>query len=309
MLSKKIRIGLICLVAVLMAFITGCNRGAVTSEEVEEIITPVTLTDVIIKPIVETIELPATSSFMRKDIVKSTTAGIIESNSINLGDFVNAGQLLFTIKTREASAIENISLNDNSLLFTGLIKINSPQAGVISSISHQNGDYAQEGDELAIISEQSSLVFILETPFEYNSFVENNKTCQIILPDNRQLKGEISGKLPIMDFESQTVRYIVKPVTAERLPENLIARINLIRSSKSKSVVLPKTSVLGNETQTEFWIMKLINDSTAIKVPILKGIENTEEVEIIEPVLTMDDRILLTGGYGLPDTAWVIIIN
>ncbi len=31
-------------------------------------------------------------------------------------------------------------------------------------------------------------------------------------------------------------------------------------------LVLPKQAVLGNETQTEFWVMKLINDSTAVKV-------------------------------------------
>jgi hypothetical protein len=307
MLSKKSCNTLICLFTGLMAVSPGCNRGAITSEEVEEVITPVTLTGITIKPIVEIIELPAASSFLRESIVKSTTAGIIESNSINLGDFVSAGQLLFTVKTREASAIENINTGDSSLLFKGLIKINSPKAGVISSVSHQNGDYIQEGDELAVISEQSSLVFILEAPFEYHYVVENNNTCRILLPDNRQIKGEISRKLPVMDVQSQTVSYIVKPVTTEKLPENLIVRIAIIKSNRSKSVVLPKLSVLGNETQTEFWIMKLVNDSTAIKVPVLKGIENTEEVEIIEPVLSQDDRILLTGGYGLPDTARVII--
>lgn len=305
---KKIHNAAICLFAGLLTVTMGCNRSEVVSEEAEEIITPVTLTDVVIKPMVETLELPASSSFMKESIIRSATTGTIESISINIGEFVSTGQPLLTIQTREAAVIGKTMTTDTSFLFKGMIKINSPKAGVITSISHQNGDFIQEGDELAVISEQSSLVFILEAPFEYNSVIEKNRTCQIILPDGRQIRGEITGKLPVMDAQSQTVSYTVRPVTTEKLPENLIVRIALIKSNKPEAVVLPKTAVLGNETQTEFWVMKLTDDSTAIKVPVLKGIENTEEVEIVEPVLNPDDRILLTGGYGLTDTAKVNII-
>jgi hypothetical protein len=55
--------------------------------------------------------------------------------------------------------------------------------------------------------------------------------------------------------------------------------------------------------------MKLINDSTAIKISVSKGFENNDEVEITEPVFEISDRILLTGNYGLPDTARVTIIQ
>jgi hypothetical protein len=55
--------------------------------------------------------------------------------------------------------------------------------------------------------------------------------------------------------------------------------------------------------------MKLINDSTAIKVVVRKGFENNDEVEITEPEFLASDRIVMTGNYGLPDTARVSIIN
>ena len=55
--------------------------------------------------------------------------------------------------------------------------------------------------------------------------------------------------------------------------------------------------------------MKLINDSTAIKVVVSKGFENNDEVEITEPVFLSSDRIVLTGNYGLPDTARIAIIK
>ena len=68
---------------------------------------------------------------------------------------------------------------------------------------------------------------------------------------------------------------------------------------------LPKEAVLSDETQSQFWIMKMINDSTAAKVPVKKGMETTDRVEVLDPPLKAADVILLTGNYGLPDTAKV----
>jgi hypothetical protein len=162
---------------------------------------------------------------------------------------------------------------------------------------------------MAVISEQNSMVFILDVPFELDKYIEKNRNCRIILPDNRQISGTITGKLPEMDMQSQTMRYIIKPQSAERLPGNLIASINLVKSTNEKAMVLPKKAVLGDETQTEFWVMKLLNDSTAIKIVVSKGFENNDEVEITKPEFLPSDRIVLTGNYGLPDTARVTIIK
>jgi len=74
-------------------------------------------------------------------------------------------------------------------------------------------------------------------------------------------------------------------------------------------LVFPKAAVLGNETQTSFWVMKLLNDSVAIKVPVNKGFKNNDEVEITEPVFSEGDRVLLTVNYGLSDNARVTIIK
>lgn len=61
--------------------------------------------------------------------------------------------------------------------------------------------------------------------------------------------------------------------------------------------------------QTEFWIMKMADSVTAVRVPVTRGLETSDEVEIISPGLSPSDLILLTGNYGLPDTVKVIIEN
>jgi biotin carboxyl carrier protein len=309
MSTKKIKHCLNCLLALLIISSAACNRTPLTSEaeNVAIVITPVTIANVTFKSITETIDLPAVTAFIAKNIVRSATTGTVETISIAIGDNVKRDQPLYTIRTRESSAISNSLKGDSTLSFNGRINICASKDGVISSVSHQNGDFVQEGDELAVISEQNSLVFILDTPFEFVKYVENSTACKIHLPDNQIINGTITGRLPEMDTQAQTVRYMIRPVFGGYLPANLNAVVRIIKSSRDKATVLPKSAVLGNETQTEFWVMKLINDSTAIKVLVAKGFENNEEVEITKPSFLQSDRIIFTGSYGLPDTARVII--
>jgi biotin carboxyl carrier protein len=286
-----------------------CHNTTPAAEETTIVKTPVTITSAEFKPVTSSVTLPATATFLNKSIIRATTAGTVDRILITTGEHISPGQLLFTIKTKEAMAAGKAIDSDSSLFFKGLINILSHKEGVINSIGYQKGDFVQEGDELAVLSEQNSLVFILEVPFELEKYIAMNINCSIVLPDNRQLMGTITGKLPEMDIQSQTVKYVIKPVSDYKLPANLIASINLIKSVNKRASVLPKAAVLGDETQTSFWVMKLINDSTAIRVPVIKGFENNDIVEITDPVFLPDDKVLLTGNYGLPDTARVTIIK
>jgi hypothetical protein len=54
-----------------------------------------------------------------------------------------------------------------------------------------------------------------------------------------------------------------------------------------------------------FWVMKLVNDSTAVKINVTVGLKNNETIEILEPIFASGDRILSKGNYGLADTALV----
>lgn len=255
------------------------------------------------------IDLPAISSFLKKSTARATTSGTIEKASVMQGDYVKAGQLLFSIRTKESAAMGNSAGKDSILSFRGLIDIKSPGPGVVTSVKYQPGDFVQEGDELAIVAEQNSLVFILQVPVEVQTYVERSRSCRVDLPDSKVVDGKITGRLPEMNLETQTLQYIIQPSEPLKIPENLIGNVSIVTSSKNDALVLPKKAVLSNETQNLFWIMRLINDSTAVKTYIQKGMENDKEIEVIQPQLLPSDRIVLTGNYGLPDTAKVAIIK
>lgn len=72
---------------------------------------------------------------------------------------------------------------------------------------------------------------------------------------------------------------------------------------------LPKSAVQCDETLTEHWIMRLADDSTAIKVLVNIGNSTTDSIEILSPTLSLQDRIIQTGGYGLEDKARVTVIQ
>jgi len=299
---------LFCLIAGTLVFTIRCSTNKDEEETVANAKTPVTITPISIGQIADSIELNAVSGYTKRNSVRTTTTGIIENIEINLGDKVEKGQVLFIVKTKEATALfENKMMSDSLKSFKGIIKIKASRNGIVSSITHHKGDYVQEGDEIVVISEPESLVFMLQLPYELNHFVKTDEACNIELPDNSVIKGIISSSLPVMDIQSQTENYIVNPSTKLNIPENLVAKIRIVKSIKNKTIILPRIAVLSNETQTDFWVMKLINDSTAIKIPIKKGIETAEKIEILEPTFLITDKILLTGNYGLPDTARVLV--
>jgi len=130
---------------------------------------------------------------------------------------------------------------------------------------------------------------------------------QLHLADSTILEGYIQSALPTVDSIAQTQRYIIKVKTDKLIPENLIAKVQLIKQQVANATLLAKPAVLSNEEQTEFYIMQLINDSTAVKTNIKKGIESGNDIQILEPALNDSDKIILTGNYGLNDTAKIKI--
>ncbi|KAA9038639.1 efflux RND transporter periplasmic adaptor subunit [Ginsengibacter hankyongi] len=270
--------------------------------------TPVTVTSMSYDPLKEYIELNATSSFLQKSYIKSNLVGYVKKVNVKIGDYVNKGQTLFVLKTKEAEAIGNsVNKLNPDFKFSGVNSIPANTNGFIAELNHQEGDYVQDGEQLAVISDSKSFAFIMNVPYEDMPYVSVGKTVEILLPDKERLTGIVSSPMPTMDSVSQTQTFAVKANVSHTIPQNLVAVIRIVKVSKTTAATLPKNSVLSNETQSEFWVMKMINDTTAVKVPVKKGIESGDRVEIISPQFSPTDKILLSGNYGLEDTALVIV--
>ena len=60
---------------------------------------------------------------------------------------------------------------------------------------------------------------------------------------------------------------------------------------------------------TKYWVMKLINDTTAVSVSVKIGTQTYKNVEILEPQFLLSDKIVSQGAYGLEDTTCVNVIK
>ncbi|HEY2722883.1 MAG TPA: biotin/lipoyl-binding protein [Chitinophagaceae bacterium] len=288
------------------------KSGSEEGEEVPaaQVQTPVTVTSVSHEPITEYAELNATSSFLQDNVVKSNINGYIKSVNTRIGQYVDAGQVLFVIKTKEAESLGNtINKLDSTFRFSGVNTIIASEAGYTIELPHQAGDYVQDGEQLAVISNSKSFGFILNLPYELHKYVSLNKKLDIVLPDSTHIDGVVSSFMPAIDSVSQTQQVLIKVSSSSKIPGNLIAKVRILKMQKTNAQSLPKQAVLSDESQTKFWVMKMIDSVTAVKTPVDKGIETGSRVEIIHPQFSANDKIILTGNYGLADTAKVKIVN
>lgn len=299
------------LLSILITGLFSCRSPAAESTEpvpVQE--TPVTVTTISVGLLSESIELNATSAFQLKTFIKASANGYLQLVNAQLGKFINSGQEVFAIKSKEAVALGNtINVLDSSFRFTGIVHIKSPGSGYVTTLNYRNGDYVQDGEQLAVISDRNSFVFLLDLPYELKPYLAGNKNVLVKLPDGTELNGYVASLMPTVDPVSQTQSVVIKVNNSQQIPEGLIAKVVLVKKSKPNAVFLPKEAVLADEVQSQFWVMKLIDSVTAVKVPVKKGIENGNSVEILSPNFSNSDKILLTGNYGLTDTAKVVIIQ
>lgn len=290
-------------------FSCGTPEAKHEAEQVTHVTTPVTVVSIENRPISENINFKAISAYQKKNTVKANVTGYIEKTFLTIGDHVTQGKTLFTVKTKEAKALTKYISNDSLFTFKGESTINAPSSGIVTEVNKQINDYINDGDQLCMIADQNSFVFLLNVPFEQNKYAPVGKNCNIILSDSTLIEGTITSKLSTIDPVSQTQVYVVKPHNSSLISENLSAMIQLNKSIKQDAQVINKSCVLADETLENYWVMKLINDTTAVKVPINKGITTDSKIEILSPKFNLNDRIINTGNYGLADTAFVKIIK
>ncbi|MBS0646500.1 MAG: efflux RND transporter periplasmic adaptor subunit [Verrucomicrobia bacterium] len=303
--------GVIIITAILFIALTGCKSRSSNDEAGSPLAvakTPVQVaypTDT--ASLSDQVNLTAIANYLLKSDVKANATGYITKMTIKPADNVRKGQLLFALQTKEARALGNtINKLDPSFRFSGGTTVVSPASGYVEMVNHQVGDYVQDGEVLATITDASSFGFVMNVPYEYNQLIRNNKQLIVNLPDGRNVGGYVAKIMPVLDSISQTQRVLVKVLNDGSIPQNLIANIVLNKQS-TYGLAVPRPAVLSDETQSSFWVMKLINDSTAVKTEIEKGIETNRWVQVKSGNISVKDRLVTSGNYGLGDTAFIRI--
>jgi len=298
------------LAATTILFSVACkDKDSTTDEVVQQPKVPVEVTTISSGSVSDNLELFATTVYLNRNTVTAPIPAYITAVHVKIGDKVSPGQLLYELESKERRALGNTPVQfDSSIAGYGRIKVRATGAGIISAIDRQQaGDYVLEGTSLCTIAQSSALAFQVNVPFEFVPYTKSGNRCTIVLPDNSRHSAVFTTPLAAMNVSAQTQSILAKTSEPLILPEGLIAKVLVSKGGANSNQVLPKAAVLSDEMMQHFWVMKLANDSTAIKVPVTIGNKNKDEIEVLSPQFTANDRILTNGNYGLPDTALVAV--
>lgn len=279
----------------------GCGRQGSRPENAQEKAPRTAVT--IVSPVLGKIDcetvLPAVTAYQNKASVSSSVPAFVDRVLVVAGSRVTAGQDIFIMQSKESRA-----LGDEAR-----IPVKAAMNGIVLEVSRQTGDYVAEGALLCTVAETSSLVFEINVPAERMTEIGGKSNCIIELPDGTRLKAKALSSLIQMNTESQSVKLIAKAHDIPFLPEGLNVNAIFMDNRKEEALVLPRAAVQSDEALTEYWVMKLRDDSTAVKVPVRVGNSSETSVEVTSENLSVEDRIVLTGGYGLADGALVEIVE
>ncbi|MDD4293326.1 MAG: HlyD family efflux transporter periplasmic adaptor subunit [Bacteroidales bacterium] len=301
---KKVTILLFTAFALLVVY--SCkSQGSAQNEQIP--LVNVKAVQVQIGEIENNISFNGKTIYLIKNLIVSPIAGYIVKMNVKFGDQVKKDDILFEIQTKENKALEDNNKYNGKF---GIIKVSASSSGTISELNiSQTGGYVLEGGSLCSIVENRDLMVQINVPFEYNSKIKTGTKCMILLTDNTSFDGAIYRILPTINESSQTQNVLIKPNTNRQLPENLNLTVQFVNARHLNTCLVPIEAVMTNETQSEFWIMKIINNNLAVKVPIKKGIENENLVEVLSPNLNKGDFIISEGAYGLEDSTLVKIVK
>ena len=308
---KKVigRIFIYLISAILSLSVFACSADNNNADENTSSGTPVEITHPAIMNLNDYLKLNGNTIFLNKEIIRASFQAFIEKIYKNVGDAINPGDVLFQVKTKESAATESLKLKIGNKLFSGSVLIKAKTKGVLTELDYHSGDFISDGEQLAVVSNPTSLRIKLNVPFEDASKIKIGNKCEIDLPGQEKVDGFVEKNVPSVDPNSQTQTYLIKLAKYRELPENLNLIVKIPYRFFKDAVVLPKSSVITNVTEDNFWIMKLVNDTTAVRVNIDKGIETDSLVQVLSPKLGKSDKIISLGSYGLPDTARVEIVK
>lgn len=242
--------------------------------------------------------------YLNRNTITAPISGYVTSVTTAIGNWVNKGDLLLKIQTKENKALQNSKVSMPNQF--GLLSVFANTSGFISSLNiTESGIFISEGNTIATIVKNTDLVIQVNTPYEYSKQLINKRTIEIELANKEVLPASFYRSIPMVDPISQTQQLLFKLNKHRNLPENLNVTVAFLTNEKKNALLLPKDAVLTNETQDEFWVMKMTDDSLAVKIPIEKGIEDNEKIEILKPSLQLTDRIIQKGAYGLADSTKV----
>lgn len=245
------------------------------------------------------------TQYQQKENIRANVTGYISWMKYKIGDNIRNGQTFASVRTKEQDALKEAVKIDSSLSkFLSPITIRSNASGVFTVLNITANDYVAEGDVLATIVQPKSLVIQVNVPYEYEDAIQIGSSCEIILQNGEVLNAKVTGTLPTIDPVAQSQVFLIAMPEAN-LPESLNVQVRTIYKEDATAMTIPKTALQTNELLSDFWVLKIVNDSMALKQKVMPLLKNDSIVQVKSDVLKVNDLVITEGGYQMQDSTIV----
>ncbi len=289
---------------ILITGFTACKKKV---EVVSDKKAPINVTAVAVQQndIKEYLTFNGVTQYQKKENIRSNVTGYISWIKYKIGDRINSGQTFASVRTKEQDALKEAVKIDVSLAkFIKPITISSNATGIFTVLNVTRNDYVAEGDVLATVVQPSSLVVQVNVPYEYEDAIQIGSACEIILQNGESLTAKVTGTLPTIDAVAQSQIFLIELPNAN-LPENLNVQVRTVFKEDTVAMTIPKTALQTNELLTEFWVMKVVNDSLALKQKVMPLLRNDSLVQVESEGLKINDLVITEGAYQMQDSTIV----
>lgn len=179
-------------------------------------------------------------------------------------------------------------------------EIRSPIDGVVSDRPVYAGETPAAGMPLLTIMDMSSVIAKVHIPQEEATALEVGDTATITAPGDANAGGKVTLISPALDPNSTTVEvWIEVPNPRTRLRPGTTVHIEILARIERDAIVIPASALLKSVEGTTK-VMMVDSAGVAHEREVQTGIHNSTEVQITSG-LKAGDKVIATGGYGLPD--------
>lgn len=245
--------------------------------------------------------------YQKQENIKSKVTGYVSYLPYEKGDRLKKGQVFATVRTKEQDALREASKIDSTLAkFSKPLVIHANANGILTAVNVNPNDYVSEGEVMATLAQTSTLIVQVNIPFEFSQKIHVGTVCQLLLPNRPILEAKITSTLPQIDPSTQTQGFLIALPQTE-LPTNLNLRVKILSKETKNALVIPAKALQTNALLTKYWVMRIKEDTLALKTPLKLIKQNDSLVQIDSTQLKIGDRIITEGAYQMPDSTAVKI--
>ncbi|MCB2205529.1 HlyD family efflux transporter periplasmic adaptor subunit [bacterium] len=291
----------------ILLLLAGCNSDTGKRSMSRLPGTPVKTVRPLRSDLTEFVNMNAYTKFLRKESVRATFQGFVADVRKNIGDRVAVNDTLLRMRTREAAADDSLAVRVGETSFSGVVVVRAHTAGILTSLPFKGGDFVNEGEQVAEIVDLASMRIVLNVPYQYAAALKPHATCTLQLPDGHLHPARVEHSLPSVDPVSQTQSFLLRTDGMGFLPEHLNLQARVPIRTVHDALVLPRSAVMCDEMQTQFWVMRVAGDTLALRVNIEPGLETDSLVQVLHPALDSAALYISKGAFGLADSARITL--